>query len=310
MITTVTLNAAIDKTYELPSFRIDQLNRTQSVWAEPGGKGINVAKVLQVLGAPVVVSGIVGGYNGEQICSMLNKIDLPHDFVRVADESRICLNLIDRRTGGQTEILESGPEIDQETWESLKRKLLELSLESEYIVLSGSLPRGLSQDAYAELVTMLNVHTRVVLDTSGPALEKAIAAKPFMIKPNRDELASILNTDIVNESEVIETLRKWQDLDIPIVVVSLGSQGALASVSGKIYRVVSPKISAVNPVGSGDAFTAGIVAGLNEGLDIRATLILAAAAGAANALEKRAGFVSLRRLECFKNQVEIHEIQK
>lgn len=308
MITTVTLNAAIDKTYEVPSFRTGCLNRTMSMWAEPGGKGINVAKVLQILGVQVKASGIIGGYNGDQICSRLDRIGLHHDFIRVEEESRICLNIIDKRTGIQTEILESGPEITEEDWKKLKEKLLMVAIESEYVVLSGSLPKGLPQKTYADLVELMRPYTRVVLDTSGPALEIALEAKPFMIKPNQDELTAISSQNTLNESQIIETLKQWQRLKIPVMVVSLGSEGALASVYGKIYRVVSPKIMAVNPVGSGDAFTAGFVAGLSDGMVIKSTLALAAAAGAANALEKRTGSVSLKRFENLKKQVKVQEI--
>lgn len=308
MITTVTLNAAIDKTYELSSFRLDRVNRTQSVWAEPGGKGINVAKVLQVLGAPVTASGIVGGFNGDQICSRLDGLGLRHDFVRIEEESRICLNLIDQRTGGQTEILESGPEIEEADWIHFQEKFEQLANKSDYMILSGSLPKGLPVEAYAELIERARPKTRVVLDTSGPPLEKSLHAKPFMIKPNEEELAALLHQECPDESFIVETLRQWEQHGIPIMIVSLGRRGAIASINGDIYRVEAPTVQAVNPVGSGDAFTAGMVTGLFKRMDAQDTLRLAAATGAANALEKRAGFISLKHIEVLKEQIKVERI--
>lgn len=308
MITTVTLNAAIDKTYEVSSFTFGQLNRTNSVFSEPGGKGLNVAKVLQILGVPVTASGIVGGYNGRQICSLLDQIGLHHQFIHIEEESRLCLNVIDEQTGHHTEILESGPVLEKEDWQSFKEKFLLLAAESEYVVLSGSLPKGLPVGAYAELIEMVRHETRVVLDTSGPALEKALDAKPFMIKPNEEELAALLNQSTLNESFIVEALRKWECFGIPVIIVSLGSRGALASIHGDLYRITSPVISAVNPVGSGDAFTAGMVTGLFKGMNAKDSLSLAAATGAANALEKRAGLISLKHVNVLKEQVKVERI--
>lgn len=306
MITTVTLNAAIDKTYEMASFHIHQVNRTKTAFSEPGGKGINVAKVLHALNVPVTASGIVGGFNGKQICMLLDKIGLQHDFVHIQDESRLCLNIIEP-SGEQTEILESGPEVSRTDWEALKEKFLQLITNSETVVLSGSLPMGLPKGAYGELIKMARLKTRVILDTSGPALEEALAAKPYMIKPNEQEFEDILGRSVSDEAEMAKILNEWKTYGIPVVVVTLGDRGAMVLANGEIYKVTAPTISAVNPVGSGDAFTAGMASGFEKGWPIEETLKLAAATGAANALEAKAGVIDLKKLERLKNEVQIEK---
>lgn len=306
MITTVTLNAAIDKTYEMASFHIHQVNRTKTAFSEPGGKGINVAKVLHALNVPVTASGIVGGFNGKQICMLLDEIGLQHDFVHIQDESRLCLNIIEP-AGEQTEILESGPGVSRTDWEALKEKFLQLITNSETVVLSGSLPMGLPKGAYGELIKMARLKTRVILDTSGPALEEALAAKPFMIKPNEQEFEDILGRSVSDEAEMAKILNEWKTYGIPVVVVTLGDRGAMVLANGEIYKVTAPTISAVNPVGSGDAFTAGMASGFEKGWPIEETLKLAAATGAANALEAKAGVIDLKKLERLKNEVQIEK---
>lgn len=306
MITTVTLNAAIDKTYEMASFHIHQVNRTKTAFSEPGGKGINVAKVLHALNVPVTASGIVGGFNGKQICMLLDEIGLQHDFVHIQDESRLCLNIIEP-AGEQTEILESGPGVSRTDWEALKEKFLQLITNSETVVLSGSLPMGLPKGAYGELIKMARLKTRVILDTSGPALEEALSAKPYMIKPNEQEFEDILGRSVSDEAEMAKILNEWKTYGIPVVVVTLGDRGAMVLANGEIYKVTAPTISAVNPVGSGDAFTAGMASGFEKGWPIEETLKLAAATGAANALEAKAGVIDLKKLERLKNEVQIEK---
>lgn len=309
MITTVTLNAAIDKTYMLPSLQVNTVNRTASMFAEPGGKGINVAKVLQALDVPVTATGITGGYNGKQIMSRLDRIGLMHRFVEVSEESRLCLNILAQNTGHETEILETGPEIGESDWQTVKETIKELAIDSDYIIFSGSLPKGLADDSYKALIQMVKKFSpKVILDTSGPALTQALKARPYMITPNRDEFAKLLNRDYMTADDIIGTLNERRYTGVPLVIVSLGDEGAIASVEGEIYRIDVPDISAVNPVGSGDAFTAGMAAGLLWNKPITDTFKLAAAAGAANALEEKAGHVSPYEVKTLKQKVRVEKV--
>lgn len=306
MITTVTLNAAIDKTYFIPSFKAEHVNRVQQMYSEPGGKGINVAKVLHALGVDVTATGYVGGYTGQFIAASLKNRGVKQQFVSVEGESRLCLNVIDETGGTQTEILETGPVISKKKWEELTEEITSLAGKSEFVVFSGSLPRGLSDDAYALLTRIVHQHqAKPVVDTSGSALIKALAEKPFMIKPNRDELAAVMKKDRMTESDILHTMESWSKQGISLVVVSLGRDGALVAYEGEYYKVVPPAIEAVNPVGCGDAMVAGMVAGLSANLAIEETLALSTAAAAANALERQAGCVSLDTIDVLRKKVRI-----
>lgn len=309
MITTFTLNAAIDKTYYLSDFQTNQVNRVERVLVEPGGKGINVSKVLHKLKVPVTTSGIVAGYNGQLICSLLDKQGLFHQFHKIYGESRLCLNIISKKNNIQTEILEPGPTIRGDEWQAIQRKISELSGQSNYVIFSGSLPRGLDKDSYYDLILIAKRSgAKVILDTSGVGLIKALEAKPYLIKPNKDEFEQLVGRKLQTEADIIGALHDSRHLEIPVVIVTLGAMGALALIEEKIYKIEAPNIKAINPVGSGDAFTAGIAAGLENGIDIEETLRIATAAGAANALEEVAGNINLSLFTSFKDKARIEVV--
>lgn len=309
MITTVTLNAAVDKTYYLSSFEEQKVNRVSRMYSEPGGKGINVAKVLQQLGTHVMATGFVGGFNGKYICTRLDNMGIEHRFVTVEGESRLCLNIIDETRRSQTEILESGPVISADEWERLKEQIDRLAAKSEFVVFSGSLPKGLKQDAYAELTRIVHQHdAKPIVDTSGVGLQMSLKEKPFMVKPNRDELISLMETDSLRENDILEVMGNWGEQGIPLVIVSLGSEGSLVSHNGEFFKVTPPVIEAVNAVGSGDAMVAGIAAGLASGLSTEETLTLATAVAAANALEHKAGSIDPHNVNTLKEKVHINRI--
>jgi len=309
MIATITLNAAIDKTYYVSEFHLNKVNRTSDVHSEPGGKGINVAKVLHSLERDVITSGFVGGYNGNKIVSDLNKLGIKTDFISTQEESRICLNIIDHNLGSQTEILENGPTISELEWLELCRKIHSLSKNCEFIVLSGSLPKGLSIDSYKELIGIIHHNnSKAVLDTSGKSLEIGLEGAPYMVKPNKQELQQMLKTKELNQNEMIEAIKMIEKKGVTLTIVSLGEAGAIVSYKGQILKVTPPKIEAVNPVGSGDAFVAGITAGLHLKKGIEESLILGTAAAAANALEVRAGMININKLEQLKKMIKIQKL--
>ena len=311
MITTFTLNAAIDKTYYISDFQTNQVNRVERVLVEPGGKGINVSKVLHELKVPVITSGVVAGFNGQLICSLLEKQGLHHQFVQIDGESRLCLNIICKEKRIQTEILEPGPTIHSDEWPHIQRKVAELSEKSKYVTFSGSLPRGLDKASYYDLILLAKQSgAHVVVDTSGEGLKKGIEAKPTVIKPNKEEFEQLVGRKLLTESEIIRALQECKQLEIPMIIVTLGAMGALALIEETIYKVKSPAIEAVNPVGSGDAFTAGLTAGLEQGLNIEETLRWGAAAGAANAMEEQAGHINLSLFMSLKDKVHIEVVPK
>ncbi|WP_265738504.1 1-phosphofructokinase family hexose kinase [Pseudalkalibacillus salsuginis] len=236
MITTVTLNPAIDITYYIPAFQSNQIHRVDSMYKEPGGKGINVAKVIKTLKAPVMVTGMIGGNNGRTICHLLDSYSIPHDFQPVSGESRLCLNIIDQHSH-QTEILEQGPEVSEKELGIFKRHLEELSKKSKFVIFSGSLPAGVPQYAYGELIDLVQHHgAKAIVDTSGKALEFALAAKPFMVKPNIDEVQEIYGQKKLTKEEVWKIIESWHHSGITASLISYGAEGMIVRIDAQHGR--------------------------------------------------------------------------
>lgn len=306
MITVVTLNPAVDKTYRVSALRPGRIHRVDQVDAFPGGKGINVAKVLKRLGLAVQVTGFIGGGTGDAILQGLDQLGLSHRMVPIPDETRTCLNILDETGRTQTEFLEPGPSVPKEKWEALKGTVGRLAEESRVVVFSGSLPPGLDDDAYRELVFIAQARrSKAVVDTGGAPLARALEARPFAVKPNGAEMASLFRREEMSDSERIALLREWNRREIPFACVTLGERGALASVDGRAHRVFPPEIEAVNPVGSGDAFTAGLAAGIHREEEIEDILALATAAAASNALHLQAGEVDEDQVTALKEKVRV-----
>lgn len=291
MITTVTLNAAVDKTYYMDSFATHQVNRVRRVLTEPGGKGNNVAKMIKLLGSEVTASGCIGGDNGQLIDHLLQTRKINTDFVMTSGESRICLNIIDESSQyASTELLEPGLTISSSQWISIKQKIQQLAQLSTIIVFSGSLPQGVATNGYAELIEIVQqAGAHAFLDTSGAAFTDSIQAKPYFIKPNQHELEQWSNTSLTTDQQYIDTAWLLINRGIENVCITRGSQGAIAIINKQVYQVISPSIQAINTVGCGDAFVAGMAFATSRQYDPIQQLKLASAVASANALSEKAG---------------------
>lgn len=306
MITTVTLNAALDKTYYLPQWVRGQVSRVQEVRLAPGGKGINVAKVLHALGSNALASGYVGGSNGRLISSLLSEQGMKHDFVVLEEESRMNLNIISTSDGCSTELLEPGPKVEPSSITQLTSKLRKLAERSKIMVFSGSLPPGTNTDLYFHLIEVVKLTgCRIFLDTSGAALLAGIKARPHFIKPNEQELCQILQQEQLDMEMVPDYIRTIMNQGIESLAVSLGEKGAVAGCNGQIFRIHAPKVCTVNPVGCGDAFVAGMTHAISQNMPFRQALKWAAACGAANATTAEAGRVSEADVQRLLEQVEV-----
>jgi tagatose 6-phosphate kinase len=309
MITTVTLNAAIDKTYAAPGFALNKVSRVQRMDAAAGGKGINVARVVRSLGEPVTATGYIAGYNGRYIAEQVLKEGMGQDFVEAEGESRLCLNIIDAENGTQTELLEAGPVIDEAALQAMRDKIRALASSSRYVVMSGSLPKGCPTGTYAELIAIAKEAGAVVaLDTSGDALLEGVKAKPFLIKPNEDEIEKLLGKPAQTEEELIRCIKEVMAQGIGCVIVTLGAKGSLFGHEGRIYRVQAPVIDCVNAVGSGDSFVAGTVVGFARGGSAVDAVRLGTACGTANALNFKAGEVKIADVDRLLGEVIVEEI--
>ncbi|MGE7624955.1 1-phosphofructokinase [Viridibacillus sp. NPDC096237] len=306
MITTITLNAAIDQVYEVESLVVGSTNRVSTIIQEAGGKGINVAKVLQLSGANVKVGGFAGGINGGRICKLLLRKSIPNELIQVEGESRVCLTLLDSKNGKVTELLESGPEITTQEWQSMLKWVEQQSKSVKWFALSGSLPKGLSTTAYAEIIEIINKNgAKAILDSSGEALRNGIKAKPFAIKPNEFEIATILGKTTVNETDLLDIGKRFVDDGIEHACFSLGEKGAIFVNQNSYFKVDAPKVEVVNTVGSGDAFVGGLLYGLANGEEPLVAYKRALACGSVNAMYSKIGFIDLKQVEELMKQITI-----
>lgn len=308
MILVINLNASVDKRYEMTELEKGTVMRALKVENTPGGKGIHVANVATILGEQCIATGFLGGKTGEFIEEKLTEYKIKNDFVKVHGETRECLAIITEDLV-QTEILEPGPEVSMEEQSEFVKKYKELLEDSDVIVASGSVPRNVPKNFYSELITIAkNKGKKFLLDTSGELLKSGINAKPFFIKPNRDEIEALTGRKIESDSDALEEIKRFQEKGIELVVISLGSKGSIAGYKDKFYKVTVPKVKAINPVGSGDSYVAGIAVSLERGYSIEQMLKYASACGTANAMEEETGSVKENIVNELLEKIKIEKL--
>lgn len=310
MIITVTLNPSIDVAYQLDAFQLDGVNRVQEARKTAGGKGLNVTRVLQQLGDPVLATGFLGGGLGQVLAQKLDRQGIGHSFQEIAGETRNCVAVLHQ--GQQTEILEQGPEISPEEAQAFTAHFKELLAEAQWVVFSGSLPKGLPVDFYVSLIALCQeAGVGVLLDTSGASLEAVLesSARPNLIKPNLEELSQLVGREVsLDLADLKALLAHERFAGIDWIVVSLGAAGAFAKHGDNYYRVRIPKIEVVNPVGSGDSTVAGLASGLLEGLADADVLKRGNLLGMLNAQEEATGFVNLDKAADLLEKIEVEEV--
>lgn len=310
MILTITLNPAVDISYKLEQFSLDTVNRVDYVSKTAGGKGLNVARVLQQLDEDVAASGFLGGSLGGFICSQIEALDIKDFFVQIADETRNCIAVI--HEGKQTEILESGPVITDKEAQLFLEKFSDYVKQANIVTLSGSLPKGLSADFYVEMVKISTQNgARVLLDSNGALLEATLTSgyKPYFIKPNEQELADLVGVQAMDEIQISAALAAPLFANIPWIVVTLGADGAIVKHGDTFYRARAPKIEAVNPVGSGDSVVAGFAAGFARGLMDEELIKFGLSMGVLNAMEEKTGHINIEKVAWAVEQMQVEKIK-
>jgi tagatose 6-phosphate kinase len=252
VILTVTLNAALDVTYQVPSLRLGDSHRPTAVDVRAGGKGVNVARVLHALGHDTMVTGLVGGDTGAAIRTDVLVAGLRESLFEMAGPSRRTVTIVS--DGTATAVNEPGPPMSISDWADFVGGYHALAARASIVVLSGSLPGNLPDDAYAQLIRA--TPTPTILDTSGAPLLAGLAARPTVVKPNAMELAEI--TGLTSHEKAARVLL---DRGAQAVVASLGQDGLLAVTDKGSWRVRVPESLRGNPTGAGDACVAALAAG-------------------------------------------------
>ena len=232
MIITVTLNTAIDKTLSVPNFRLGRRHRTVEQTTMPGGKGVNVARVLKTLGAPVIATGMAGGATGTRIVDQLTQLSVLSDFVRIREESRTNTAVIDPTTGEQTEINERGPKVSEQEAELFVDKLLYLAKGASMCVFAGSLPREVDIEVYARLIRELRrLGVATVVDTDGDPLRRAVRAEPDVVSPNVLEAEELVGHEFNDDEDRVIAVRE---------MVGLGAREAIMTMPDGCFAYMLP----------------------------------------------------------------------
>ena len=285
MIYTVTFNPSLDYVVQVDDFAVGEINRTRTESIYPGGKGINVSLVLQNLGLPSVALGFTAGFSGAEIERLLQEAGCHCDFIAVkAGYSRINTKII---SGAETALNGQGPQLSEAELAALFNKLRRLT-QDDVLVLAGSIPASLPDNIYEQILELLQpVGTRVVVDATGDLLLKVLKYRPFLIKPNHEELGEFFGRGpLLTEEEILAAAQRLQQQGARNVLVSRGANGALLlDENGKMHKQASPKGTLVNSVGAGDSMVAGFLAGYLQTQDYDAALRLGVAAGSASAFK-------------------------
>lgn len=310
MIYTITLNPALDHFLDVADLRVDDANRVQSECLYAGGKGIDVSRAIRHLGCDSMALGFIGGHNGQIMLDLLKKEGVTCYFTQIAQETRRNLIIGTIARGTQTMLNSRGPSITKEEWKAFLTHVRLLDLRDAYVVLSGSLPRGVPTDAYRQIITLVQSRgARAVLDTDGPALKLGLAARPFAIKPNLNELRRLTGMALQSERTILSAGKQLHRAGVEIVIVSMGHRGLLMVSATCCCRAVPPAVRVRSTVGAGDSAVAGFVFTHAGGKSLEDCVRFATAAGTAATLAPGNQLCRLRDVHRLAPLVRLDYIQ-
>ncbi len=282
-ILTLTMNPTIDKSTTVGTVVSEHKLRCSSPEFHPGGGGINVSRAIKKLGGDSQAFYVAGGYAGAHLDELLEGEDLPRRKFSIAGTTRENLIVLETSSGQQYRFGMPGPVLSEPEWRQCIQAIENLEYQPDYLVASGSLPRGVPDDFYAQLArTTQKKGIRLVLDTSGSALAVSVREGAFLIKPNLAEFKKLIGEDLNDESSQIEAARQMiAQGAAKIIVISLGAGGALAVTQDQHQYIRTPTVPIVSKVGAGDSMVAGMTLSLSRGMEVIDAARFGVAAGAA-----------------------------
>ena len=289
----VGLTPAVQEVLEFQPFKEGGVNRPVAVTTSAAGKAVNVAHVLRTLGGRPLVLGFLGGHTGQMVRADLDRWGVQHEWVPVPEPTRICQTLLDRATGRITELVEEAALPSRPAWDGLRRKYARLAPRVAMITISGTLMPGARPDVYRELAQVAEQQAvPLIIDSQRVPLLRALPHHPLVVKLNVEELENTLERKLRSARAILGAARELIAAGARHVVVTHGARGAWLVSPDKAWRFQSPAIHAVNPIGSGDAVTAGLAYGLLEQRPLPEAVRLGIACGTANALTLTPGTVT------------------
>jgi len=294
----VGLTPALQEIRQFTRFVPGAVNRATAVTHSAAGKGVNTARILHTLGAPALATGFLGGDTGRLILDSLRRWGVRHDFVRVPERTRVCVTVLDAATGQTTELVEEARYPSRQAWNSFDCRYARLSRRAAMVVLSGALMPGAPVTTYRRLVKLAG-SVPVIIDSQKEPLRRVLPLRPFIAKLNVHELENTLGRPLRAEPAILRGACELLAAGAQHVVLTHGAAGAWLVTPTGTWHYRPPRIRAVNPIGSGDAVTAGIAFGLWKNRPLVEAVRLGVACGTANALTQEVGDVrvaDVRRL--------------
>jgi 1-phosphofructokinase family hexose kinase len=309
MIVSLTLNPAVDKTLSVRRLAVGEVNRVEHSQIDPGGKGINVSRVVHRLGQPTIAFGFLAGNLGATVARALDEEGVAHRFAWVGGETRLDVIVVDEAERTSTNLYDRGPEIDAVSLERLLEDVGRWLPAARVLVAAGSLPPGVPHDVYARLLadaSRLGVDT--ILDADGDTLRRGLVGRPSLIKPNVEEAEALLGRRLPDTAAIVAAARELLTRGPRAVVVSMGSRGSICAIAERVLHVIPPPVERRSTVGSGDSLVAGLAIALASGLDMAEGLRLGSAAGAATAMSHGTQLGTREDIERLVPAVEVREL--
>lgn len=309
MILTVTLNPALDKIIILENLKLGKLNRVQETTVLAGGKGINVSEVLTELNIENKALGILGGNNGKTITSMLESKEVKSDFIWSDFETRQNLKIKEKNTNRETEINEAG-KVSQENIVDFIASFEKAINKDKTFVLSGSLPKGVEKNIYAELIKKAKEkEAKVILDSSGEEFKLALKKAPYLVKPNLEEIENLLGSKINSNEDLKKGAKYLIDQGVKVVMISLGAKGAFIASKEEGYRIYTPQVKvSQTTVGAGDTMVAGLAAEIDKNESLKNTGVYAAALATAFVESGSISKIDEELIERIKNSIKVEKV--
>ncbi len=308
MILTVTANPTVDKVYFVDDFKMGEVHRPNRIAISAGGKGINVARVAKELDEDVTAMGFIGGTAGQFVESETKKLGIVAEFTKISGETRTNVN-ISNSSGLSGELLENGPEVSEKEQNNFIEQYKENIKDSNIVCISGSLPRGVLPEFYCRLVRIAKSQNKcVIVDTSGDTVKEVLDEKPFMVKPNSNEIENLLGYAVKDNADIKKALMFLKEKGVALPLITLGKDGAAALIEDKFYLFSPPQVNVKNAVGSGDSTVSGIAVGIARGYSLMDAVRLGVASGTANTQFEQTGVISKALAEKYFKEVQTIEI--
>jgi len=308
-VVTITLNPALDKTVTINKLNQGGLNRVSSMRIDAGGKGINVAKVLKRFDTNTVAAGLIAGFQGQILLGLLSDENIEAQFLKIQGDTRTNLKIVEEETNITTEINEAGFYVNESDLELFKEKLSVLLENASFLVLSGSLPRGVKEDIYSDYINLATSKgVKTVLDADGAALQKGIEASPYVVKPNLAELEKLFGRKMSDNTDIINAGRMLQKRGIEIVAISMGAEGAILMNREEVLRVKTFPITPMSTVAAGDSMVAALVFSLLNGYPLKQTAKWITAAGTITASKPGTQVCTLEEVQKSIGLVEVEQL--